>query len=71
MYTTFRDLEYDDYFPGISNAENESKFRELYRWAFTSVVTHFLHKEYYMAQSIIMPVLDMLNHKQNKQNSYR
>lgn len=62
LLKTFRENKYDNYFPGISDPEQEEKLKEVYYWAFVAMTTRFLQPEHHLELGTYMTLFDCVNH---------
>jgi len=60
LYNTFLHNNYEEFFPGITNPENQDFMKEIYKKAFVSVVTRCFG--WGLPKTMIVPFADCINH---------
>ncbi len=60
MYSTFRDNNYEEYFPGITDPEAEEALKNVFIKAFVSVVTRCFG--WGLPKTMVIPFADCINH---------
>ena len=63
IYNTFREYQYDNFFPGISDPANYDKFKKDYYWAFNAAMSRYAQREWLLKMSTCVPGYDIHNHK--------